>query len=904
MYRYILTLGLLILALADVHATHNRAGEITYEQIGELTIRATITTYTRTSSFAADRDSLELTWGDGTSEFVLRSNGDGRELPNDIKVNYYIAEHTYPTRGTYKLSVTDPNRIAGILNIDFPNSVNIQFYIETTFTLLDVRFQGRNNSAVLLQPPIDYACVDEIFTHNPNAYDPDGDSLSYELIPPKQEDGVDVPNYVLPDLISPGPENIVTLDPITGDFVWDSPKVQGEFNVTFKINEYREGVLINSIIRDMQILVRTCLNENTPPNVETVEELCVVAGDLVTFDVVATDEQTTQQITLTALGGPFEVEDSPAEFVQHGTDLFSPGEGTFTWQTTCEHVSREFYQIVFKAEDDFFESGTGLATLKTVRIKVIAPPPEDVIVEKVESSIRISWKSPYECEDAGLFQGFSVWRKLSTGQVPDGPCDAGLEGTGYEEIIFLTTEKEGDRFVAYDAEVGEAEIYCYRVLGEFANLTDSGNPFNKVESIPSEEGCVRFERKDPLITNVSVIETDDQSGQVEVRWILPDPDDVDTLIRQGPYGIQLYRATGLTGLGLTPVNGAFFSSATFGGLQDTVFIDAGLNTTENAYSYRVDFTVNGSEAFSASDPASSVFLSASGTDEGVILTWSETVPWLNFEYDVYMADDAGDFNLVGTSEASTFTVDGLGNGREYCFLVEARGRYGLREVNEPLINFSQEVCAIPVDGVAPCPPVLSVITVCDQPVLEEVDILTNSISFGFNSASCERAQDIAFFNVYLAPSPDESFEILASVDLDENTFEHTLADIISGCYTVTAVDSSGNEGEFSNVVCVDNCPLYELGNAFTPNGDNFNDLFVPRINRFIDRVELEIYNRWGQVVFTTDDPEINWDGVGSNGRELADGTYFYTCRVFENRVTGVTESDEILSGYIQLVRGE
>ena len=212
LYRYILTLGLLILALADVHATHNRAGEITYEQIGELTIRATITTYTRTSSFAADRDSLELTWGDGTSEFVLRSNGDGRELPNDIKVNYYIAEHTYPTRGTYKLSVTDPNRIAGILNIDFPNSVNIQFYIETTFTLLDVRFQGRNNSAVLLQPPIDYACVDEIFTHNPNAYDPDGDSLSYELIPPKQEEGVDVPNYVLPDLISPGPENIVTLD--------------------------------------------------------------------------------------------------------------------------------------------------------------------------------------------------------------------------------------------------------------------------------------------------------------------------------------------------------------------------------------------------------------------------------------------------------------------------------------------------------------------------------------------------------------------------------------------------------------------------------------------------------------------------------------------------------------------
>jgi hypothetical protein len=77
-------------------ATHNRAGEITYRQIGQLTIEMTITTYTKNSSTAADRDSLDVFWGDGTNQFVRRDNSRTRIEPNDIKINYYVATHTYP----------------------------------------------------------------------------------------------------------------------------------------------------------------------------------------------------------------------------------------------------------------------------------------------------------------------------------------------------------------------------------------------------------------------------------------------------------------------------------------------------------------------------------------------------------------------------------------------------------------------------------------------------------------------------------------------------------------------------------------------------------------------------------------------------------------------------------------
>ena len=204
--------GFLLIAFStSIWSTHNRAGEITYEQIGDQTIRVTITTYTKTSSTAADRDSLEIMWGDGSGEFVLRSNGNGRPLENDIKVNFYIAEHTYPGRATYTISMMDPNRVASILNVNFPNSVNVPFYIETTFTLLNPQFQGANNSVILLQPPIDFACVGQPFVHNPNAFDSDGDSIAYEFTIPRFDRDSDVPDYRFPDDIQGGPENQINL---------------------------------------------------------------------------------------------------------------------------------------------------------------------------------------------------------------------------------------------------------------------------------------------------------------------------------------------------------------------------------------------------------------------------------------------------------------------------------------------------------------------------------------------------------------------------------------------------------------------------------------------------------------------------------------------------------------------
>ncbi|MEM9885993.1 MAG: hypothetical protein AAF849_08880, partial [Bacteroidota bacterium] len=92
MRSLILSLVLLFSALAVSYATHYRAGEIRVVQVGDcndLTIEATIITYTKESSFDADRQELTLCWGDGTCSVVQRFNGPlrrGESLGNDIKV--------------------------------------------------------------------------------------------------------------------------------------------------------------------------------------------------------------------------------------------------------------------------------------------------------------------------------------------------------------------------------------------------------------------------------------------------------------------------------------------------------------------------------------------------------------------------------------------------------------------------------------------------------------------------------------------------------------------------------------------------------------------------------------------------------------------------------------------------
>ena len=139
---------------------------------------------------------------------------------------------------------------------------------------------------------------------------------------------------------------------------------------------------------------------------------------------------------------------------------------------------------------------------------------------------------------------------------------------------------------------------------------------------------------------------------------------------------------------------------------------------------------------------------------------------------------------------------------------------------------------------------------------------------------------------------------------NDTTFVHNNPNSLAGCYAVTAIDSNANESVFSNMECVDNCPYYELPNVFTPNKDGKNDIFTPFLPYcFVDLIDIKIYNRWGELVFQTDDPNISWKGKKmQTDIDLSEGVYFYVCDVYETRITGVKKLNKPLTGFIHLLK--
>jgi len=880
-------------------ATHNRAGEITYRQIGQLTIEMTITTYTKNSSTAADRDSLDVFWGDGTNQFVRRDNSRTRIEPNDIKINYYVATHTYPGIATYTISFLDPNRIGGILNVNYPNSIDIPFFLSTTFTLLDQQFQGFNNSAVLLQPPIDIGCVNKLFIHNPNAFDLDGDSLAYELTAPLQGVNTPVPLYVDPSQIGTSSNNTFTINALTGEIRWNSPKVQGEYNIAIIIKEYRNGILINTILRDMQILIRAC--ENEPPTIKAPDEICVVAGEKISFNIEVNDPNTNQLVRLSATGGPFQVQ-SPARII--GPTNFTPVKfnATLEWQTNCNHISDTYYQIVLRAVDNFYPDSTGLAVLKTVRIKIVGPAPENLIAKSENAEVRLEWDSPYACEvtENNYFQGFSVWRKIaSTSYMPD-TCNPGLSNSPYQRIVFKTTQLSNGKYFYVDGNTESGFTYCYRVQAEFAKLTATNNPYNRVESLPSNETCLILMRDIPLITKVSVVQTSVNAGIIHVRFTKPLPDQLDTILNPGPYRYEILIADP----SMVFQTIATLDIPTFSSPLDTNYFDVGLNTLQNQYAYIVSLSSNGN-LIGESPLASSVFLTITPSDKINTLSWESDTPWSNEEYKVYRKNTAGSFELLGTTFSTTYEDTGLNNDSIYCYKIEAIGTYAIPNIEDPLINFSQEACQQPIDNVPSCAPDITVKNICDV-INSDVgpDELYNTVEWTDPFTKCPNiADDISHYNIYYAERTTDVLVKIDSVDADEPLkYIHYPQNGLLGCYAVTSVDLLGNESQLSQTVCVDNCPFFELPNTFTPNGDGRNDLFVPRVALFIAQIDFKVFNQWGNLVFETTDPNINWNGNTTSDATLSDGTYYYTCKIFENRVTGVIELPDLLTGYIHLIR--
>ena len=120
---------------------------------------------------------------------------------------------------------------------------------------------------------------------------------------------------------------------------------------------------------------------------------------------------------------------------------------------------------------------------------------------------------------------------------------------------------------------------------------------------------------------------------------------------------------------------------------------------------------------------------------------------------------------------------------------------------------------------------------------------------------------------------------------------------VTATYEVTAEKFPGCIMTDTIIVKVKECPQYfYVPAAFTPNNDGKNEVFKPSIMGVIQQYEFSIYNRWGQLVYKTNDTKTGWNGIVNNKRQDS-GVYIWFCRYrFYN------QSQETKKGTVLLIR--
>ncbi len=646
--KFLLTLVLATLWL-NAYCTHINSVDISAERISStsFTYRVTLTSIGDTGSIPFGQGVLDF--GDGVTmqEFDVETVS----ISDEFEVHTISVEHTYAAGGqNYVISYSEENRDGDILNME--NSVNTPFYIEVMISTDP--FLGMNSTPILTALPIDFAAQYLKFTQNPGAYDPDGDSISFKLVTPKQNNEEDVFGYVLPndpgfyaDFSTGNSEQTgvptFNIDKVSGSLLWDAPGEVGKYSVAFIVEEWRNvdgnWIKIGYITRDLLINVEA--TDNSTPYIDIISDNCLVVHD--TVKVTANDVNG-DSISWNGIGELFD------------KSLITDQTGSnFLLNENAELVRDDYYDLLFRVQD-YPQNGLSLSdyAYQQLTIKEIAP---DLTLSQESESVLLEW-------DESTSGTMEIWRKV--GSYSPTNCVVNINKTTGYELIGEISSNVGSFTDDITEQAFGAQI-CYRI----ARKLSSGG-----ETALSEELCVVNDSQSPVITQLSATE-----DAIQIAWQYENSEasEYDVLRIDEDEEMELIGTTQSLG----------FSDQT-----------ADLSIP-NQYQI-IAKTTDGSE-LGMSAKASNVLLQVNNDVEGMItLTWEGETPWSVYNPDfvnhvVYRGNSFEE--LVELAEVNVFEngltfQDEIGrpeNGQTICYRTLTNGTYG-ESSNIVLNNFSNTAC--------------------------------------------------------------------------------------------------------------------------------------------------------------------------------------------------------------------
>jgi len=118
----------------------------------------------------------------------------------------------------------------------------------------------------------------------------------------------------------------------------------------------------------------------------------------------------------------------------------------------------------------------------------------------------------------------------------------------------------------------------------------------------------------------------------------------------------------------------------------------------------------------------------------------------------------------------------------------------------------------------------------------------------------------------------------------------------AGVYNVE-ISVDGCKNMDSIQITLENCDaIIEMPNVITPNGDGINDVFEPIKFENIASANMYIYNRWGNLLFQTNNLPVEWDGKTKNA-ESTEGTYFWIIEY-----TSINDEKNNMTGNLTLIK--
>lgn len=290
--------------------------------------------------------------------------------PYGVEIYLFTDTVTIPSIGLWHVSWSNCCRNGAIQNLS--NPLNESMYLSTT---LEIDSVLPNSTAFFLVPAAIYLPLNTAWQYNPLPFDPDGDSLVWSLDQPQSDSGVYCAAYSTPPAAANNP---LTLDSATGTISWTANTV-GHFVISILVDQYRNGVWIGEVRRDMQLIVVpastgfpfwSSMNNMAPRDTLTVN---VPANTPLNFEIIASHSDSTKPLYMEAYSPLFQNPNNAISFNVTAIGQANDIKGTFNFTPDSSHVHQN-HLVVFRCSDRFFttdqtmtiavSSGIGLKELQ------------------------------------------------------------------------------------------------------------------------------------------------------------------------------------------------------------------------------------------------------------------------------------------------------------------------------------------------------------------------------------------------------------------------------------------------------------------------------------------------------------------------------------------------------------